>query len=92
MSKKQRCHKLKRYQQERQEVENALLKLQRAGLVGESRVIDGELQVYVGPEHVALMREFLSHPEKWPDHWSDEVKAKAYALRDEAIAKGMVKP
>lgn len=92
MSKKKHCHKAELYQKEREEVEASLAKLQRLGLIGESRVVDGELQYYVGPKHLAIMLEILRHPERWPEKWSDEMRAKWYAARDLAIAKGMIEP
>lgn len=92
MSKKKHCHKLDQRQQEREEVEASLEKLQRLGLLGETRIVNEEKQYHVGHQQVAMMCEILSHPEKWPDHWNDERRAQWYGLRDEAIKKGMIEP
>lgn len=90
--KKKRCSRLTQRQRELQEIEVSLEHLQRLGFLGETRIVDGEKQYHVGPQQVAIMREILSHPEKWPDHWNDERRAQWYGLREEAIKKGMIEP
>jgi len=76
----------------RKEFMTSLEKLQRAGFLGESRVVGNGIQVRIAPEHLEIMKQILSHPEKWPAHWSNERRAQWSALRDKAIEKGFIQP
>lgn len=76
----------------RKEIDASVTKLQRLGFIGETKMINGQKHVRIGPEHLSIMLEILRHPEKWPDHWSDEHRAQWYAARDQAITKGLIEP
>lgn len=71
---------------------SSIRKLQSVGFIGKSRIVNGQEQIHIGPEHLAIAKHILSHPEKWPDNWSDERRAQWYALRDLAITKGFIQP
>ena len=87
---KENFYQSQQLQQKKEEIEAALARLSNVGFVGESRLIDGKLHYRFGLEHMAKVYEVLSHPEMWPDHWSDKTKAKMHTARDAAIARGMI--
>lgn len=76
----------------REEAKASLKKLQSLGFIGESRIVSGQKQFLVGPEHIAMMKRILSHPEKWPADWSNERRAQWQKLRKQAIEKGFIQP
>jgi hypothetical protein len=84
-------NRLVQHQKQIRGVATNLTALAEAGLI-ELAMLDKKVYIRMNASQAAMVKQLLSHPEAWPDNWSDETMAMAYEARDKAIEKGVIEP